>query len=91
VRSNADSHACSTTTSSRPLPLLSESAGCAGGGGGAASLIMEDKGVDISYANEKNQREIIRKRTDIGEHFTREISPEYHIYILTTRRKRAKD
>jgi hypothetical protein len=29
-----------------------------------------------------NQREIIRKHTDIGEHFTREISLEYHIYFL---------
>jgi len=28
---------------------------------------------------------------DIGEHFTREISPEYCIYFFTTRRKRAKD
>ena len=26
---------------------------------------------------QKNQREIIRKRTDIGEHFTREIVLEY--------------
>jgi hypothetical protein len=38
----------------------------------------------------KESKEIIHKRTDIGEHFTREIIPKYHIY-LSARRKRAKD
>jgi hypothetical protein len=30
----------------------------------------------------RNSREIIRKRTDIGEHFTRGISPEYRICFI---------
>jgi len=30
----------------------------------------------------KESKEIIHKRTDIGEHFTQEISLEYHIYFL---------
>jgi hypothetical protein len=30
----------------------------------------------------KESKEIIRKRTDIVEHFTREISLEYRIYFL---------
>jgi hypothetical protein len=37
--------------------------------------------VDIRYAHEGIQ-EIICKRMDIGEHFTREISPEYRICFI---------
>ena len=39
----------------------------------------------------KQSKEIIHKRTDIGVHFTREISLAYHINFLTTRRKHVKD
>jgi len=39
----------------------------------------------------KEFKEIIRKRMDIGEHFTWVISPEYRIYIFTTRKKLGKD
>jgi len=45
----------------------------------------------ILVTHMKESKEIIHKRTDIGEHFTWEISPEYRIYIFTTGRKRAKD
>ena len=34
---------------------------------------------------------MIRKRTDIGEHFTREVIQSYRIYIFTTERKGASD
>ena len=43
--------------------------------------------VDIWERN----KELIRKRTDIGEHFTREVIQSYHIYIFTTGRKGASD
>ena len=43
--------------------------------------------VDIWERN----KELIRKRTDIGEHFTREVIQSYRIYIFTTRRKSASD
>ena len=43
--------------------------------------------VDIWERN----RELIRKRTDIGEHFTREVIQSYRIYIFTTGRKGASD
>ena len=36
-------------------------------------------------------KETIRKRTDIGEHFTREVIQSYRIYIFTTGRKGASD
>jgi len=39
----------------------------------------------------KESKEIIHRCMDIGEHFTREISPEYHIYNFTIGRKRAQD
>jgi len=48
-------------------------------------------GVLILVKHTKESKEIIHKHTDIGEHFTREISPEYRIYFFTTRRKCAKD
>jgi hypothetical protein len=38
--------------------------------------------VDIRYAHEGIQEIIIHKRTDIGEHFTQEISPEYRICFI---------
>jgi hypothetical protein len=44
--------------------------------------------VDITYAHEGIQ-EIICKRMNIGEHFTQEISPEYHICFI--RKKKACD
>jgi hypothetical protein len=44
--------------------------------------------VDIRYAYEGIQ-EIIHKRTDIDEHFTREISPEYRICFI--RKEKASD
>jgi hypothetical protein len=44
--------------------------------------------VDIRYAQEGIQ-EIIRKSTDIGEHFTHEISPKYRICFI--RKEKACD
>jgi len=34
---------------------------------------------------------MISKRTDIGEHVTREVIQNYRIYIFNTRRKGASD
>ena len=44
------------------------------------------EGLLILVTHMKEFKEIICKRMDIGEHFTREISLEYHIYFFTTRR-----
>jgi hypothetical protein len=45
--------------------------------------------VDIRYAHEGIQEIIIRKRTDIGKHFTHEISPKYRICFI--RKEKACD
>jgi len=48
------------------------------------------KGLEIVDIWERN-KELIRKHTDIGEHFTREVIQSIIFIFFTTRRKSASD
>ena len=80
---------CPKTVSTVGLrwPLLAELVNPKGWGLGRLGGISNYMSVDIWEHN----KELIRKRTDIGEHFTREVIQSYRIYIFTTRRKSASD